>query len=90
MKTIEAGNRFKKDFARWIKGTPLEAEFAELLRMLASDGLLPTSYRDHPLKGPWRGHRDCHLRSDVVLIYERSEKTIRLVRIGSHSELFGR
>lgn len=90
MKTIEAGNRFKKNFARWIKGTPLEAEFAELVRMLASSELLPASYRDHPLKGPWRGHRDCHLRSDVVLIYERSEKTIRLVRIGSHSELFGR
>ena len=90
MKTIEAGNRFKKDFSRWIKGTPLETEFAELLRMLASDGLLPARYRDHPLKGQWRGHRDCHLRSDVVLIYQRGEKTIRLVRIGSHSELFGR
>lgn len=90
MKTIEAGNRFKKNFARWIKGTPLEAEFAELVRMLASGEPLPASYRDHPLKGPWRGYRDCHLRSDVVLIYERGEKTIRLVRIGSHNELFGR
>lgn len=90
MKTIEAGNRFKKDFARWIKGTPLEAEFAELVRMLASDAPLPASYRDHPLKGPWRGHRDCHLRSDMVLIYERGENAIRLVRIGSHNELFGR
>jgi mRNA interferase YafQ len=89
MKTIEAGTRFKKDFARWIKGTPLEAEFADLLRMLASGATLPAHYRDHPLQGPWRGSRDCHLRSDVVLIYQRSEKNIRLVRIGSHSELFG-
>ena len=89
MRTIEAGNRFKKEFARWVKGTPLEAEFAELLRMLASGAALPANYRDHPLKGPWQGHRDCHLRSDVVLIYARNEKTIRLVRIGSHSELFG-
>lgn len=89
MKTIEASNRFKKDFARWIKGTPLDAEFADLLRLLASGTTLPASYRDHPLQGPWRGHRDCHLRSDVVLVYERDEKTIRLVRIGSHSELFG-
>ena len=89
MRTIEAGNRFKKEFARWVKGTPLEAEFAELLRMLASGAALPANYRDHPLKGPWHGHRDCHLRSDVVLIYERNEKSIRLVRIGSHSELFG-
>jgi mRNA interferase YafQ len=90
MKTIETAGRFKKDFARWIKGTPLETEFAEVLRMLASGAALPANYRDHPLQGPWRGHRDCHLRSDVVLIYERGERRIRLVRIGSHSELFGR
>jgi mRNA interferase YafQ len=90
MKTIEAGNRFKKDFARWIKGTPLEGEFADLVRMLASGATLAAHYRDHPLQGPWRGYRDCHLRGDVILIYERSEKNIRLVRIGSHSELFGR
>ncbi|MFI5336907.1 MAG: type II toxin-antitoxin system YafQ family toxin [Opitutales bacterium] len=89
MRTIEASTRFKKDFARWIRGTPLAAEFDDLLRMLASGAALPPHYRDHPLQGPWRGHRDCHLRSDVVLIYERGEKTIRIVRIGSHSELFG-
>ena len=89
MKTIEAGNRFKKDFARWIKGTPLEGEFADLLRMLASGSPLAAHYRDHPLQDPWRGCRDCHLRADVVLIYERSEKSIRLIRVGSHSELFG-
>jgi mRNA interferase YafQ len=89
MKTIEAGTRFKKDFARWIKDTPLEDEFADLLRMLASGSTLAAHYREHPLQGPWRGCRDCHLRSDVVLIYQRSETSIRLVRIGSHSELFG-
>lgn len=89
MKTIEAGNRFKKDFARWIRGTPLDAEFAELLRLLATGTALPPHYRDHPLKGRWRNARDCHLRGDVVLIYERTETSIRLVRIGSHSELFG-
>ena len=90
MKTVEIGNRFKRDVARRINGTPLEAEFTELLRLLASGAPLPASYRDHPLKGPWRGHRDCHLRGDVVLIYERGETFVRLVRIGSHSELFGR
>lgn len=89
MKTIEAGGRFKKDYARWIKGTPLEAEFADLLRTLASGAALAASHRDHPLQGSWRGCRDCHLRSDVVLLYERGEKIIRLIRIGSHSELFG-
>jgi mRNA interferase YafQ len=89
MKTIEAGARFRTDYARWIRGTPLEGEFAELLRLLASDATLVPHYRDHPLQGPWRRCRDCHLRGDVILIYERGEKSIRLVRIGSHSELFG-
>lgn len=90
MKKIEAANRFKKDFARWIKGTPLETGFADLVSLLASGAPLPASYRDHPLYGSWRGFRDCHLRSEVVLIYERHEKSIRLVRVGSHGELFGR
>jgi mRNA interferase YafQ len=90
MKKIEAGTRFKRDFARWIKGTPLEAEFADVVTTLASGAPLAANYRDHPLQGPWRGHRDCHLRSDVVLICERDERFVRLVRVGSHSELFGR
>lgn len=90
MRTIEAGHQFKKDFNRWIKGTALEEEFAALLTLLVGDTPLPSGYRDHPLKGPWRGHRDCHLRGNVVLIYERRPKALRLVRIGSHSELFGR
>ena len=48
MKTIEAGNRFKRAMVRRINGTPLEAEFAELLRLLASGVTLPASYRDIP------------------------------------------
>ncbi|MSU65073.1 MAG: type II toxin-antitoxin system mRNA interferase toxin, RelE/StbE family [Opitutus sp.] len=75
MKTIEAGNRFKQDYARWIKGTPLDADFADLLRMLTSGATLPANYRDRPLQGPCTGHRDCHLRGDVIVIYERGEKS---------------
>ncbi len=34
--------------------------------------------------------RDCHLRPDLVLIYRKvDEETLQLVRLGSHSELFG-
>ena len=32
--------------------------------------------------------RDCHVKPDLVLIYEKpDDDTLRLVRLGSHSEL---
>ncbi|MBI6311961.1 type II toxin-antitoxin system mRNA interferase toxin, RelE/StbE family, partial [Proteus mirabilis] len=39
----------------------------------------------------WVGHRDCHIKPDLVLIYKKTEEgellILKLVRLGSHSEL---
>lgn len=57
--------------------------------MLATDQLLPERYRDHPLSGTYAKHRECYLKPDLLLIYEKPDETIlRLARMGSHSELF--
>jgi len=38
----------------------------------------------------WGDHRECHLRPDLLLIYRKpNPETLQLVRLGSHSELFG-
>ena len=43
---------------------------------------------DHALSGEWGDHRDCHVKPDLVLIYQKSgADTLRLVRLGSHAEL---
>ena len=61
---------------------------AMLLRELATDQPLDTTRCDHALGGEWRGHRDCHVRPDLVLIYRKpDDETLQLVRLGSHSEL---
>ncbi len=49
---------------------------------------LDSRLKDHFLKGGYRGCRECHLKPDLLLIYIQSEKEVRLVRLGSHSELF--
>ncbi|MGD1641148.1 type II toxin-antitoxin system YafQ family toxin [Klebsiella pneumoniae] len=47
-------------------------------------------YRDHDLSGDWAGYRECHIKPDLLLIYRKSDAdTLRLARLGSHSELFG-
>lgn len=91
MRAIERTTQFRRDFKREMKGrhrTTLEADLTALLRVLVSDTPLAEKYRDHPLSGDWSGFRDCHVRPDLVLIYEKpNADTLRLVRLGSHSEL---
>lgn len=63
-----------------------------MLLLIANDGALPPEWLDHPLKGDWAGHRECHIGGDFLLIYrvDDSGKTglVVFVRSGTHSELF--
>ena len=58
------------------------------MTLLVHDAPLPVRYVDHALSGKLRGLRDCHLYPNLVLLYEKpGSDVLRLVRIGSHSEL---
>jgi mRNA interferase YafQ len=91
MRTIKRSSTFKKDFRRSV-ANPRYRNVASLLgsvlQLLADDQPLDADCHDHPLKGKWRGHRDCHVCPDLVLIYRKSGNELFLVRLGSHSELF--
>jgi mRNA interferase YafQ len=68
----------------------LAADLLPALIALASDVPLDPKYQDHALSGDWAGYRDCHVKPDLVLIYAKpGELTLRLARLGSHSEVFG-
>ena len=49
---------------------------------------LGPKYRDHQLTGNWKGHRDCHIEPDWILIYRLTPDDLFLERTGSHSDLF--
>ena len=93
MRTIERSTRFKRDYKRELKGhhrKTLDADIMQVLLALASDAALDPRYQDHGLSGDWVGYRDCHVKPDLVLIYAKPDDlTLRLVRLGSHSEVFG-
>ena len=62
----------------------------EILKLLLVDQPLPEKNRDHALSGDWTGYRECHVKPDLLLIYRKPDAdTLRLARLGSHSELFG-
>lgn len=68
----------------------IDADLTAVLVALASDLPLDPRHQDHGLSADWAGYRDCHVKPDLVLIYAKPDDvTLRLARLGSHSEVFG-
>jgi mRNA interferase YafQ len=92
MRTISRTAKFKRDYKREAKGqhrAALDADLLAAISFLAADQTLPERFHDHPLTGEYTNHRECHLKPDLLLIYKKpDDSTLRLVRIGSHSEVF--
>ncbi len=91
MLKINPTNSFKKDLKRYSHKQSVLAELDRVINILAHKKPLPAKYHDHPLSGCFKGYRDCHIKPDILLIYDinNEESILQLVRIGSHSELFG-
>jgi mRNA interferase YafQ len=93
MRTIERTNAFRRDFKREKRGQhrrDLELLVSSAVSLLADDQSLPEKNHDHALGGDWQDCRECHLRPDLLMIYRRPDaEVLQLVRLGSHSELFG-
>jgi mRNA interferase YafQ len=93
MRTIDRSTAFKRDYKREARGqigATLEAALLPVLAALANDEALELRLRDHDLSGDWSGYRECHVKPDLLLIYRKTDAdTLRLARLGSHSEVFG-
>ncbi len=59
-----------------------------MLLLIANEAPLPPQWLDHPLKGKWADHRECHVGGDFLLIYQSNADMVVFVRSGSHSDLF--
>ena len=90
--TVKPTTAFKKDYKLAIK-RGLQIELLEtVIETLAMGNALPPENRDHDLTGNWRGHRECHIQPDWLLIYriEGDVLVLTLSRTGTHSDLFGK
>ncbi|MFC2406599.1 MAG: type II toxin-antitoxin system YafQ family toxin [Cardiobacterium sp.] len=87
-RTLYPTTQFRRDVKKqWDE--LISPDWATVIYYLINDHEIPKKYRDHALSGEWSGFRECHIKPDLLLIYETGEDSIQLVRLGSHSELFG-
>ena len=90
--TVKLTTGFRKDYKLAIK-RGLKIELLEtVVEMLANGKILPPENRDHELGGNWKGHRECHIQPDWLLIYriDKNILVLTLSRTGTHSDLFGK
>jgi mRNA interferase YafQ len=80
-------SQFKRDFKRMRnQGADMDA-INNVMERLIQELPLDRRCHDHPRTGDWKDHRDCHIKSDWVLIYRIDGVEITFVRTGSHSEI---
>lgn len=91
MKALQPTTQYRKDLKRYKNQPKKLAELTVVLKMLKNDQPIPPEYLPHPLHGNYEGCMECHIQGDFLLIWiDTTRNIIELVRLGSHSELFGK
>ena len=69
----------------------LKREIDEMILTLVARKALDANYKDHQLTGEFAAYRECHVRGDLLLVYQilDDQLVLLLIDIGSHSYLFG-
>ncbi len=56
--------------------------------LIENDAPLSKEWRDHELIGKWADYRECHVKGDLLIIYQLRPGCVIFVRAGTHSKLF--
>ena len=90
MKTIKYSTQFKKDFKRIKNDSRRVNALFKVIGFLERGEDIPSSYLPHMLSGKLSGIMECHIESDFLLLWiDEETNLVRLLRLGSHSEVLG-
>lgn len=87
MKRLTTTRKFLKNYKSRVSEKD-DKIFQYVVDKLLKGEKLEKKYREHQLTGKLKDFRECHLKGDLLLIYQVFEDEIRLIDIGSHSQLF--
>lgn len=91
MKTLRPSTQYKKDLKRIRNNPSKAAALLDVLKLLEYEQPIPKIYKPHMLTSDYAGCMECHIQGDFLLIWmDQDTNDIDLLRLGSHSELFGK
>jgi mRNA interferase YafQ len=86
--TLFKTNQFKRSYKKLKLTDNEDLTFIEIIYNLANGNKLADKYKDHQLQGNLKEFRECHIKPDLLLIYYIEDEILKLIDIGSHSQLF--
>ncbi|MGZ8547627.1 MAG: type II toxin-antitoxin system RelE/ParE family toxin [Sulfuricurvum sp.] len=89
MLSVERHKQFIKDSASVKLSEKHFSKFVVYLAKLIQNECLPAEAYNHELDGDWKGFLEFHISGDLLIIYRIDGKILKLIRMGSHSQLFG-
>lgn len=82
--------KFRKDKKRYQHDIAKMKALMAVTEHLEQTGGVPAKYKPHKLHGIYEGCTECHVLSDLLLIWiDNRTNTVWLERLGTHHELFG-
>ena len=91
MKKLKKSTQFKKDLKRYIHKPSKLIALKIVTEALKCTGIVPAEYKPHKLRGIYEGCMECHIEDDFLLIWiDETTNIIKLLRLGTHHELFGK
>jgi len=91
MKKLKASTQYKKDYKRFRNNLKKLEKLFKIIQLLEKELPIPKENSPHMLTGNYTGYMECHIEGDFLLIwFDPDTDQIDLVRLGSHSELFGK
>ena len=91
---VKQTNDFHRDWERLEHSGKHDMQrIKEAMTLLAAnDAPLPPEWKDHELEGKLKGYRECHVKGDLLLLYQLDDTAkvdlLIFMRACTHSELF--
>lgn len=92
MYKVVLSRRYKTALKRFSRHQNFDQKTLEkIVSSLERGEKLEAKYRDHQLSGEFKDYRECHIKSDLLLVYQKYEDilVLLLIEIGTHDDLFG-
>lgn len=85
---VRISKQYKKNYKKLSEKDRALLDY--IVYKLSQNENLEEKYKDHRLQGRFQDYRECHIKPDLLLIYQKQEEilTLTCVNVGSHSQLF--
>lgn len=79
---------FLKEYKKLSMSDQHYSKYVEYVTLLLKEQTLPPESLDHNLKGEYKNYKEFHISGDLLVIYIIEDGFLKLIRIGTHAQLF--